>query len=351
MNPPQLGILMYDIIFVTHLPAFYKINLYNEIAKNKRILVVFISSGSEIRNDDFIKGEMNFEYKFINEGGFELRQKYASLFHLLKLLRSVQYKKIVIGGWDLIEFWGVAFTSPRAKNAVVIESTRYESVVSGLKGKIKRLFLSRISTAFCSGAPHRELIESLYFPGEIITTYGVGLNNHAMENHVRQDKHTYRGQFLYVGRLAEEKGLDFLLDFFRTHPELSLTIVGDGPQRESLENRASENVLFKGYVNNSELNSIFVEHDIFIFPSTSEPWGLVVEEALAYGLPVICSDKVGCGQDLVEAYKAGIVFHVNDASSLSHAVSEMSERYDEFCSNISLISFDEINRKQIESYY
>ena len=344
------GAFMYDIIFVTHLPAFYKINLYNEIAKNKKILVLFISSGSEIRNDDFIKGTMNFEYKFINQGGFELRRKYSSLLHLLKLLRSVQYQKIVIGGWDLIEFWGIAFTSPRKKNAVVIESTRYESATSGLKGMIKRLFLSRISTAFCSGAPHRELIESLYFSGEIITTYGVGLKNHAMENHIRHDKRIYRGRFLYVGRLAEEKGLDFLLDFFRKHSELSLTIVGDGPQRESLELRASDNIQFKGYVNNSELNSIFVEHDVFIFPSISEPWGLVVEEALAHGLPVICSDKVGCGHDLVEAYKAGIIFHANDMSSLNHAISEMSERYDDFCSNTLLIDFDEINEKQTESY-
>ncbi|MEQ9923115.1 glycosyl transferase [Pectobacterium brasiliense] len=342
---------MYDIIFVTHLPAFYKINLYNEIAKNKKILVLFISSGSEIRNDDFIKGTMNFEYKFINQGGFELRRKYSSLLQLLKLLRSVQYQKIVIGGWDLIEFWGIAFTSPRKKNAVVIESTRYESLVSGLKGKIKKLFLSRISTAFCSGAPHRELIESLSFPGEIITTYGVGLNNHAMDSHAKHDKHTYRGRFLYVGRLSEEKGLDFLLDFFCQQPELSLTIVGDGPQRESLERKAGENIQFKGYVNNSELNSIFVEHDVFIFPSTSEPWGLVVEEALVYGLPVICSDKVGCGQDLVEAYKAGIIFSANNTASLSNAISEMGERYDEFCSNTSMISFSEINKKQIESYY
>lgn len=342
---------MYDIVFVTHLPAFYKINLYNEIAKNKKILVFFISNGSEIRNEDFIKGPMNFEYKFINQGGFELRNKYASFFHLLKLLRVIQYKKIVIGGWDLIEFWGIAFASPRAKNSVVIESTCYESVVSGLKGKIKRLFLSRISTAFCSGTPHKELIESLYFPGEIITTYGVGLNNHTMNNSIKHDKHTYSGRFLYVGRLAEEKGLDFLLDFFREHSELSLTIVGDGPQRENLQRSASQNVQFKGYVNNSELSSILFEHDVFIFPSTSEPWGLVVEEALAYGLPVICSDKVGCGQDLVEAYKAGIVFRVNDMLSLSHAISEMSVRYDEFYSNISLISFEEINKKQIESYY
>ncbi|WP_228376648.1 glycosyltransferase [Pectobacterium carotovorum] len=130
-----------------------------------------------------------------------------------------------------------------------------------------------------------------------------------------------------------------------------MTIVGDGPQRESLERKAGENIQFKGYVNNSELNSIFVEHDVFIFPSTSEPWGLVVEEALVYGLPVICSDKVGCGQDLVEAYKAGIIFSANNTASLSNAISEMGERYDEFCSNTSMINFSEINKKQIESYY
>lgn len=71
---------------------------------------------------------------------------------------------------------------------------------------------------------------------------------------------------------------------------------------------AKDNIRFLGHVPNDSLPEIYERHDVFILPSRYEPWGLVVEEALFRGLPVIASDKVGSAADMVAALETGAVF-------------------------------------------
>lgn len=92
-----------------------------------------------------------------------------------------------------------------------------------------------------------------------------------------------------------------------TLPSLRLTIVGFGEQEDELRALAGANVTFAGAVNNKRLPEIYQAHDVFILPSKSEPWGLVVEEALNNGMPVIVSDRVGCHKALINAQN-GLVF-------------------------------------------
>jgi glycosyltransferase involved in cell wall biosynthesis len=72
-----------------------------------------------------------------------------------------------------------------------------------------------------------------------------------------------------------------------------------------------------GFVNQSQLGSYFAAADVFVLPSEFETWGLVVNEAMYFGLPVIVSDRVGCRHDLVIPGKTGEVFHHGDVKSLS----------------------------------
>lgn len=79
-----------------------------------------------------------------------------------------------------------------------------------------------------------------------------------------------------------------------------LTIIGTGSKEAEYKALAKSNITFLGFVDNNKLKDIYVNCDCFILPSNSEPWGLVVEEALYNGLPVIVSDMVGCNVDMVK---------------------------------------------------
>lgn len=335
----------YEQIFITDLPSFYKIRLYNEIIKYQKIFVIFTYKNETSRNNDFLNYTKNFDYAFLSEGN--VLKKTISLFSILK---NKKYKQLVIGGWNTIIDWIVAFISPKNKNAIVIESTCYDSSVKGIKGLIKKIFLSRISTAYVSGGLHKKLLQLLSFDRKIIITKGVGLYNLVPQpSYHPKDKIT---NFLYVGRLIEVKNLEYLIKVFNSLPELRLTIIGFGEKEKELKEIASENIHFVGAVKNTDLPKYYKENDVFVLPSLSETWGLVIEEALNNGLPCIISDRVGCQNDILKDEINGLIFKLKEKDSLKNAILKMcnTQFYNNLAKNISEQNPCEIEQHQVSSY-
>ena len=338
---------MYDYVFVTPLPSFYKINLYNELAKKINIFVIFIGESSKIRTEDFIAGHKAFPYVTINRGAFENKFSIISCLKLMRVLFSMQYKKIVVGGWDFVEYWLCLCLNPKEKNAVIVESTPLESNLSFIKRNIKRLFFQRISLAFPSGKLQGGLLEKLGFRNSIVFTGGVGIFYRAP--YVRKTK-DYTGRFLYIGRLSAEKNVEFLVDFFNRNSQYQLTIVGQGPLKEPLLLRSKENINIVGHIANEKINEVYLAHDVLILPSKSEPWGLVVDEALYFNLPVIVSKNVGCASELVNHKYNGIILDELTEASLAAAINDIKFRYDEYQKNVRQMDFIARDKIQVNAY-
>jgi len=135
---------------------------------------------------------------------------------------------------------------------------------------------------------------------------------------------------LFASKLQTRKHADHLLEAYARLCASSptavpyLLIVGDGEERASLEARARElaleGVRFLGFRNQSELPGLFALADVFVLPSRHEPWGLIVNEAMAAGCAVIVSDEVGAHSDLVTDGVEGFVFPVGDIDALTSAI-------------------------------
>jgi glycosyltransferase involved in cell wall biosynthesis len=136
----------------------------------------------------------------------------------------------------------------------------------------------------------------------------------------------HRVRLLYVGRLQAEKGLHDLVRAFeklRDHShDVSLLIAGDGDLRTWVEQRASrkQNIYYLGRLAGENLWDTFSVSDIFVLPSHFENWGLVVNEAMACGLPVIVTDRVGCSDDLVRSGVTGLIVPAQSPESLFSAM-------------------------------
>lgn len=140
-----------------------------------------------------------------------------------------------------------------------------------------------------------------------------------------------RPVILFASKLQPRKGCEFLL---RAYAELwhaspaggkpVLILVGDGEERAHLEALTAKlglpDVRFAGFRNQSELPRFFALADIFILPSRHEPWGLIVNEAMASGCPVIVSSAVGCHRDLVTDGAEGHVYLEGDPDALTDAL-------------------------------
>ncbi len=340
---------MYDYIIVTHIPAFYKVNLYNELAKKFKILVVFIASNTnEKRADDFTTLQnANFGYEVLSDGDFQTRDVKSNIKKLKTILKNNEYKRLLVSGWDLKEFWYLVMFYSKSKNCLALESTILESTPKGFKGWIKKVFLSRISTVFASGNLHVELLKALSFKGDIKITKGVGIINKPSYERVKKE---YQKRFLYVGRLSQVKNLETLIIVFNDLPNHHLTIIGDGEEKEYLQSIANQNISFKPPIENIKLQTEFLNHDIFILPSTSEPWGLVVEEALYFGLAVMVSKNCG-SVELVKSGVNGYIFEPMDMEEIKRLILGVDDVvYQKLVDGVSGFSVDEKDVGQVGSY-
>jgi glycosyltransferase involved in cell wall biosynthesis len=103
-----------------------------------------------------------------------------------------------------------------------------------------------------------------------------------------------------------------------------LLFAGDGELRSSIESEARsadlEGVRFLGFRNQTELPALYDLCDVFVLPSVDEPWGLVINEVMAVGRPIVASDRVGCARDLVQDGVHGMKFRAGDVSALADAL-------------------------------
>ena len=329
-------------LFITNLPSFYKINLYNRISQRMEILVIYTGEGADGRNADFYNGEMQFPYLFLQGN------KWKKAWEAVKVVLSNKWEEVIVGGWNSFSYWAAVLVSPTRRNAVVVESSIFESSVKGGGARLKSLFLHRISNVYASGAPHERLVRALGFSGHVVITKGVGVFNFGTQPPFEKRLEVRR--FLYVGRLVEVKNLEFLIRAFNRHPELELRIVGFGLLEDRLKDIAGENIHFLGAIDNKELYRYYQSSDVFVLPSLSEPWGLVVEEALNNGVPVMLSNKVGCHEDLC-ANGEGVVFKIcEDDFEKSLRVITDVDRYNQMRKVISELDFALIEEQQVNCY-
>jgi glycosyltransferase involved in cell wall biosynthesis len=142
-------------------------------------------------------------------------------------------------------------------------------------------------------------------------------------------------RLIYCGRLSPEKNLTTLLRAFAAlgqkneSPRMILKLVGNGPQADSLRKLVDDlglgdTVEFTGSVQQTALPPIFRDSDVFVLPSKSEPWGLVVNEAMLSGLPVAVSDRCGCVADLVKP-ETGWTFSPDKEAELTRLLGRIAD--------------------------
>jgi glycosyltransferase involved in cell wall biosynthesis len=140
---------------------------------------------------------------------------------------------------------------------------------------------------------------------------------------------------LFVGKLTPQKNPLVLLKAFaevRRHRRCWLLFVGDGVLRTAIEEesrtRNIPNVLVSGFRNQTELPQAYSAADVLILPSLSETWGLVVNEAMNFSLPVVVSDQVGCAADLVADGHNGFVVPTDSVGGLAAALARLVDDHE-----------------------
>lgn len=241
----------------------------------------------------------------------------------------------ILAGYSNIEYWAQALIlkARRKKFAIFCDSTIYDNPQKFWKGLAKRLFFHLADGAFCYGTRSKDyLMHYGMTAGKIHhRCQAAEIPDHYNTEQVLADRIAARAaddspRLLYVGRISPEKRIDTLLRAFARilpqRPSARLVIVGKGPDEQTLQQLArqlgiSGAVDFTGAKHDDALWAEYLNATCLVLPSWSEPWGLVVNEALLFGCPVIVSDRCGCVPQIVIEGKTGFSFRCDDIIELS----------------------------------
>lgn len=131
-----------------------------------------------------------------------------------------------------------------------------------------------------------------------VATLTRGVDHEVFSPRHRTRPHDAPPRALYVGRIAEEKGLDKLVAHFGAGSAASLTVVGDGPWLEAMR-KALPHARYTGKLVGAALSAEFADADFFVFPSETDSFGNVVLQAMSSGLPVVIMDALGPKQSVI----------------------------------------------------
>ncbi len=182
-----------------------------------------------------------------------------------------------------------------------------EPVICNMIESYSKWFFNQFDTLLVPTQEYIQLLKERGYRHRHMELFRRGLRSEHFRPLPRPDKsQTWRSRLLYVGRISKDKNLDFLMHVYRQvrvlHPDVSLTLAGTGPYLDELQEDCSDmpEVKFLGRVEYGELPQLYNEYDLFVFPSTTETFGMVVLEAQACGVPALVSDVGGPKEIIVD---------------------------------------------------
>ncbi len=253
---------------------------------------------------------------------------------------------IVLPGYHRPEYWAMlaACVLTRKRRAVFCDSTARDRPRRLLTSVPKRIFFALCDGYFGFGERSREYLmslgakrEKIFVPCQAAALPRSFLSEHAFEERVAR-RNGNAPVFLYVGRLSAEKGIDTLLEAFaqvrETVPNATLRIVGTGPMHDTLQASVDalgirEAVHFTGSLQDEPLSREYFGATCLVLPSYSEPWGLVVNEALSHGCPAVVSERCGCVPELVVEGETGFVFDAGNVPALRDTLLAALRQFDD----------------------
>ena len=325
---------MKNILILTSIPAPYRCEVFDLLSKEYNVTVFYERNTDTERNEQwFISNNVNildntqsvssykrsirhlkaFDFVFL----YEYSTKLAIQLMLHCILNKVPYA-INCDGAFISDHW--------------------------IKNAIKRFFIKRAALCLASGKSAANYFKHLGATEDKIVYHGftslfkkdilLSAPSKETKQALRKERNMPDGICaIAVGRFIKSKAFDVLISAWHTVPsEYTLLLVGGGSERSNYEQQIAElglsNIKIYDYLPFDELIKYYQACDFFVLPTLTDVWGLVVNEAMANGLPVITTDMCIAGLELIEDHKNGYIVPIHDVAALATAVIKIAGNED-----------------------
>jgi glycosyltransferase involved in cell wall biosynthesis len=333
------------VLLITNVISPYRIPVFNYLARNVDIMFVFLGGMLSNLKLKVYWDEIKFNYRILK--GKEIFFPHREFtFHLnqgfLRLLMKENPDVIVSLGYTYIEsIIGLIYAQLKNRMYVLWSGSTLNSTMSKslIINRIKRIIIKNCDSFLSYGS---DAADYLIHHGANKDKIIISCNTIELEKFYLKSKefsvnrelvkiqyNLPKLNILFCGQLIPRKNLITLINAFKllNNKDCALIILGDGPKKEEYETYCIKNIIrnvfFRGHQDFEEIVKYYAISDVFVLPSYREVWGLVVNEAMACGLPILCSNRAGVASDLVKNGVNGYTFDPEDVYDLTQKLRQL----------------------------
>lgn len=354
-------ILMKKVLFMTNYPSPYRVHFFNELGKMCDLTVLFEETPEEQTHRDkdwFCTDYTNFKAVFLKQHKLKPHKVFCP--EVTKYIKK-GYDHIIIGVYS-------TFTAMYAIMYMRLHKIKYMISTDGGMAKNGKGFFEKLKKFLIGGAC------GYFSPSKVadkyLNYYGAKKNNiyrypftslyrkDILDNPLNQDEKTAlkkkldikeNKMILSIGQFIHRKGFDILIKSSKDiNDDIGIYILGGEPTKQYLDlckkYNVEDKIHFVGFKTGEDLANYYKASDLFVLPTREDVWGLVINEAMAYGLPVVTTDKCVAGLELVNS-KNGKIIPVNNVKALSLEINKILSLDDD-----SIRKLQEVSLKRIKKY-
>ena len=323
------------IAILTEIPAPYRIPLFNALAAHDgvELEILYLSTLDPVRPYPVYSEEFRFRWNVLPGRATTFRRRWT-IFSLqtTRALRRARPDVVIVGGWNQPAFWIALGWARRHRIPVIcwVESTARDTRSGSVATEAaKGAFIRRCSAFLVPGRASAEYLDSLGVDGRPVEVAPNAVDNEIFGTRVaslRERRDALRAELgvdsplvLYAGRLDPEKDVGTLLAAMSTI-DAGLAIAGSGVDEALLRARSGPRTRFLGRLDRDELVRWYAAADVFALPARSDQWGMVLNEAVAAGLPVVSTEAPGGAWELVDDTANGFRVPIGDPEAFAIAL-------------------------------
>lgn len=331
------------ILWITNIPSPYRVDFFNRLGELCDLTVLFERENAKNRNESWKQfNTHNFQGVILN--GINVTDETSLCFRVIKYLKKNVYDHVIVSNpLTPTGILAIEFLKLRNIPYIVEGDGGFAKNGKGFKEKFKTHIMKGASLYFSTSKEHDNYYLNYGAKKRQIKRYPFTSINktEVIPNTIKEEEKTLLREklgikekriLLSVGQFIHRKGFDILLKATKDFKDdIGVYIIGGTPTQEYkklVKELNLTNVYFIEFQNKEKLKSFYRAADLFVLPTRHEAWGLVINEAMANGLPIITTNKCIAGLELIENGVNGYLIPSDDVKELRNKINRLLDDSD-----------------------
>ena len=295
---------MKKVLIIGNIEVPYRTKFYNELAKKVDLTVIYEREKSSNRDSKWSASEKS-NYNKIFLGGININNENAFNLKIFKYIFNKEYDEIIIG----------CYNSPIQALAILVMKLlrkKYSINIDGnpflekktLSTKLKIMFLKGASKYYIAGEYFKKRLAKIFSTDNVFAYHFGSLYDIEIKNNIQKIKKITEknNKILVIGQYFDYKGMDIAAEVAKKMPKQEFIFVGMGERSKIFEENFKEctNIEVVPFLQKDDLEKLYLKCNMLVLPSRQECWGLVINEAASFGLPIVSTLGAGAAEEFLK---------------------------------------------------